>query len=76
VKKGRRIERSIVLPQLRAHADMVDPRAFEAFLRGAARGLDFDVMLEAKGKDLALPRLREQLETRGIANRDTRLRCP
>jgi UV DNA damage endonuclease len=66
-KVGRRIERSWVLPQLRAHADMIDPIAFEQFVRETAAGLDFDVMLEAKGKDLALQRLREQLATRGVA---------
>src|SRR4051795_9725185 len=66
-KAGRRIERSWVLPQLRAHADMIDPIAFEQFVRETAAGLDFDVMLEAKGKDLALERLREQLTTRGVA---------
>ena len=65
-KVGRRIERSWALPQLRAHADMIDPIAFEQFLRETAAGLDFDVMLEAKGKDLALLRLREQLAERGV----------
>lgn len=63
---GRRVERSLVLPQLRAHADLVDPIAFEHFARETARGLDVDVMLEAKAKDLALLRLREQLAARGI----------
>ena len=63
---GRRVERTWVLPQLRAHADMIDPIAFEHFLRETAAGLDFDVMLEAKAKDLALLRLREQLAARGI----------
>jgi UV DNA damage endonuclease len=57
---GRRVERTLVLPQLRAHADTIDPIAFGQFLRLAA-GLEFDVMLEAKAKDLALLRLREQL---------------
>jgi UV DNA damage endonuclease len=56
-----------VLPQLRAHADMVDPIGFEHFVTETARGLDLDVMLEAKGKDLALLRLREQLAARGVA---------
>ena len=65
-KVGRRVERTLVLPQLRAHADMIDPIAFEAFLT-EADGLHFDVMLEAKGKDLALLRLREQLAARGVA---------
>jgi UV DNA damage endonuclease len=63
---GRRVERSWVLPQLRAHADVIDPIAFEHFLRDTAVGLDFDVMLEAKAKDLALLRLRAQLEGRGL----------
>jgi len=52
----------IVLPPLRAHADLIDPATFEHFVRETARGLrDFDVMLEAKAKDLALLRLREQV---------------
>jgi UV DNA damage endonuclease len=63
---GRRVERSWVLPQLRAHADMIDPIGFEHFLTETAAGLDFDVMLEAKAKDLALLRLRDQLAARGI----------
>jgi UV DNA damage endonuclease len=63
-RDGRRVERSWVLPQLRAHADTIDPIAFEHFLRATAAGLDFDVMLEAKAKDLALLRLREQLASR------------
>jgi UV DNA damage endonuclease len=63
---GRRVERSVVLPQLRAHADVIDPIGFEHFLRETAAGLDFDVMLEAKAKDLALLRLREQLTQRGV----------
>ena len=64
-KVGRRVERTWVLPQLRAHADLVDPIAFETFLRQPAAGIEFDVMLEAKAKDLALRRLREQLRARG-----------
>jgi UV DNA damage endonuclease len=63
---GRRVERSWVLPQLRAHADLIDPIAFEHFLAETAAGLDFDVMLEAKAKDLALLRLREQIAARGL----------
>lgn len=65
-KVGRRIERSLVPPQLRAHADLVDPIAFEHFVRETAPGLRFDIMLEAKAKDLALRRLRERLAQRGI----------
>jgi len=76
VRNGRRVERSLVLPQLRAHADMIDPIAFEAFLRDAARGLEFDVMLEAKAKDLALLRLREQLGARGLRTEQGLLLSP
>jgi UV DNA damage endonuclease len=65
-KVGRRVERSLVLPQLRAHADVIDPIAFEHFVRETAAGHDLDVMLEAKAKDLALLRLRDQLAARGI----------
>ena len=66
-KVGRRVERQIVLPPLRAHADLIDPIGFESFLRGPAAGKELDVMLEAKAKDLALLRLREQLLERGFA---------
>jgi UV DNA damage endonuclease len=63
---GRRVERRLVLPQLRAHADTIDPIAFEHFATETAAGLGVDVMLEAKAKDLALLRLREQLAARGV----------
>jgi UV DNA damage endonuclease len=74
-RKGRRVETRYVLPPLRAHADMVDPIAFEEFLRGPAAGLAFDVMLEAKAKDLALLRLRDHLLGRGFAWHDGRLQA-
>jgi len=73
---GRRVERQIVLPPLRAHADLIDPIGFEAFLRGPAAGREFDVMLEAKAKDLALLRLREQLCERGFGWERGRLTPP
>lgn len=73
---GRRVEHALVLPPLRAHADLIDPIAFEAFLRGPAAGLAFDVMLEAKAKDVALLRLREQLLARGFGWADGRLTAP
>jgi UV DNA damage endonuclease len=75
-RRGRRRERRLVLPQLRSHADVVDPIAFEEFLRGPARGLSFDIMLEAKAKDLALLRLRSQLAERGIPTHGGALRSP
>ena len=65
-KVGRRVERTLMLPQLRAHADIIDPIAFEQVLTETAEGLDFDVMLEAKGKDLALLALRDALTSRGV----------
>jgi UV DNA damage endonuclease len=48
-------------PGSRAHADMIDAEAFRVFLRGPAAGLEFDTMLEAKAKDLALLALRDAL---------------
>lgn len=68
-KVGRRVERRPVLPQLRAHADVIDPIGFEHFVTETADGLDFDIMLEAKGKDLALLSLRARLEERGVSLR-------
>ena len=76
VRRGRRVERRLVLPQLRAHADLIDPIGFEAFLRDAPAGRDFDVMLEAKAKDLALLRLREQLAERGLRSEAGRVHVP
>ena len=45
------------------HSDFLDPFAVIDLLRDARAGglRPFDVMLEAKGKDLALLRLREQI---------------
>jgi UV DNA damage endonuclease len=63
----------VVLPQLRAHADLVDPIGFERFMLDVAPDRDFDVMLEAKAKDLALLRLREQLAERGFRTEAGRL---
>jgi UV DNA damage endonuclease len=47
-------------PVWTGHADFVHPFEFVTFMR-LADGLDFDVMLEAKAKDLALLRLRADL---------------
>jgi UV DNA damage endonuclease len=73
VRVGRRVERRMVLPQLRAHADLIDPIWFEHFLRDIGRGRDFDIMLEAKAKDVALMRLRAQLAERGVPTHAGRL---
>jgi UV DNA damage endonuclease len=72
-KVGRRIERTPVLPQLRAHADTIDPIGFEELLRGPFAERDVDVMLEAKAKDLALVALRDHLVGRGFEWRDGEL---
>lgn len=72
-KVGRKKVEEPRLPPLRAHADLIDPLAFEAFLTRDATGRDFDVMLEAKAKDLALLRLREQLAARGLPWEDGRV---
>lgn len=76
VKVGRRLQTKFVLPQLRAHADLIDPIGFEAFLRDAPDGRSFDIMLEAKAKDLALLRLREQLAERGLVSEGGRITLP
>jgi UV DNA damage endonuclease len=73
LKRGRRVEQQIVLPQLRAHADLIDPIGFERFMLDVAGERDFDVMLEAKAKDLALLRLRDHLAARGLTAREGRL---
>jgi UV DNA damage endonuclease len=44
------------------HSDYIHPFEFIAFLREAAGLRPFDVMLEAKAKDLALLRLREDVQ--------------
>jgi len=56
---GRR--RRLRLPRTMQHADLIDPFAFIAFLRVLPGQRPCDVMLECRGKDLALLRLRKQL---------------
>lgn len=55
-------------PELRAHADHIDPMWFIQWLERdvAAAGRDFDVMVEAKAKDTAVLRLRDVLVARGF----------
>jgi hypothetical protein len=45
-------------------------------VRRQAREPSFDVMFEAKAKDAALLRLREQLGARGLPSEDGALRTP
>ncbi|NOK60194.1 MAG: UV damage repair endonuclease [Chloroflexi bacterium AL-W] len=63
LQKGRAGATARVIPPRHGqHADFISPFEFAAFLN-AARGLPaFDVMLEAKAADLALLRLREDLQ--------------
>jgi UV DNA damage endonuclease len=56
---GRR--RRLRLPRITLHADLIDVFAFAAFLNAVCDDRSFDVMLECKGKDLALLRLRRQM---------------
>lgn len=58
-KTGKR-EKAILPPVWTGHADFVNPFEFMAFMQAAAY-LAFDVMLEAKAKDVALMRLRRDL---------------
>ncbi|MBA4067577.1 MAG: UV DNA damage repair endonuclease UvsE [Isosphaera sp.] len=51
---------ALLPPVWTGHADFVNPFEFVQFLR-AVDGLVFDVMLEAKAKDLALLRVRQDL---------------
>ncbi len=50
-------------PRTKAHADFVNPQEFILFWEAvcAARARPFDIMLEAKAKDVALLRLRREL---------------
>jgi UV DNA damage endonuclease len=48
------------------HSDYLNPYEFAFFMEHAEGLRNFDVMLEAKGKDLALLRLREQLAKMGL----------
>lgn len=57
--RARKVE--VLLPPVwTGHADYIHPFEFIRFMRDSV-GLDFDVMLEGKGKDLCLLRLRADL---------------
>lgn len=58
---GRRVQ-VLQAPLWTRHSDYIHPFEFIAFLREAAGLRPFDVMLEAKAKDLALLRLREDVQ--------------
>lgn len=56
-----RMETAFLPPLLSQHSDYVNPYEFAFFMQELRKPPDFDVMLEAKAKDLALLRLRDQL---------------
>lgn len=62
VKRGS--EKKLEAPQLRQHADYVDPWTLADFVGGLGEEI-FDIMLEAKAKDLALLKLRADLRRIG-----------
>ncbi len=63
-RETKKLETVYLPPLWTGHADYCDPFVFIDYMRqlAAADTHDFDVMLEAKGKDLALRRLREDLK--------------
>ena len=60
VKATARIKTVLLPPIWTGHADFTNPFEFATFMR-MADGLDFDVMMEGKSKDLSLLRLRPDL---------------
>ena len=59
-RKTKQNETVLLPPLITGHADYNNPFEFATMMRPLA-GLEFDVMLEAKSKDLALLRLRAHL---------------
>jgi UV DNA damage endonuclease len=60
LKPTSRIKTVMLPPVWTGHADFANPFEFATFMR-EAEGLDFDVMLESKTKDLSLLRLKADL---------------
>ncbi len=52
----------VIPPRIGQHADFINPFEFVELLRAAAGLRPFDIMLEAKAGDLALVRLREDVQ--------------
>ncbi len=59
-RQTKKLRKVAVAPVWTGHADFCSPFEFAAFMR-LAEGLEFDVMLESKVKDVALIRLRPDL---------------
>ena len=60
VKATARVKTVLLPPIWTGHADFTNPFEFATFMR-TAEGLEFDVMMEGKSKDLSLLRLRPDL---------------
>jgi len=59
--RGTRKKKVVLLPPVwTGHADFTNPFEFARFMQDAA-GLEFDVMLEGKAKDISLAKLRPDL---------------
>ena len=61
-KKTKKLETVAMPPLWTGHADYIDPFSFIDLMRRMPAEAEFDVMLEAKVKDLALRRLRNDLQ--------------
>ncbi|HEX8579131.1 MAG TPA: UV DNA damage repair endonuclease UvsE, partial [Allosphingosinicella sp.] len=60
VKAGQRVKTVLVPPIWTGHSDFTNPFEFATFMR-MAEGLEFDVMMEGKAKDLSILKLRPDL---------------
>ncbi|PAX06663.1 UV DNA damage repair endonuclease UvsE [Sphingomonas lenta] len=60
LKAGAKIKTVLLPPIWTGHSDFTNPFEFATFMR-MAEGLDFDVMMEGKSKDLSLLKLRGDL---------------
>jgi UV DNA damage endonuclease len=60
VKVGARLKTVLLPPIWTGHSDFTNPFEFATFMR-AAEGLQFDVMMEGKAKDLSIIKLRPDL---------------
>jgi UV DNA damage endonuclease len=60
VKAGARVKTVLLPPVWTGHSDFTNPFEFSTFMR-MAEGLEFDVMMEGKAKDLSILKLRPDL---------------
>ena len=60
VKAGARVKTVLLPPVWTGHSDFTNPFEFSTFMR-TAQGLEFDVMMEGKAKDLSILKLRPDL---------------